>query len=106
MQAWLAVLCSTSTFAIHELDQSVTSFPFTCFPAVQARLAVLYSTGTFAIYELDQSNELRATAITPALVSARLGRVADVEWMPVPPPVGELCIQSCIQSCTVMHIIQ
>jgi hypothetical protein len=58
-------------------------------PAVQARIAVLFSAGSFAVYDLDQSNELRPTLITAGLVSARLGRVADVEWLPLPAPVGE-----------------
>ena len=59
--------------------------------AVQARVAVLYSTGTFAVYDLDHSNELRPTIVTANLVSARLGRVADVEWLPLPAPVGAQC---------------
>lgn len=56
--------------------------------AVQARLAVLFASGLCAVYDLDQQGELRPTHVTGAAWAARIGRTADVQWLPLPSPVG------------------
>ncbi|KAI3424707.1 hypothetical protein D9Q98_008096 [Chlorella vulgaris] len=56
--------------------------------AVQARVAVLFASGLFSAYDLDQAGELWATHTTGSAAAARVGRVTDVAWLPLPPPVG------------------
>lgn len=53
----------------------------------------MFNTGSFAVYDVDQSNELRPTSITVALANSRVGRVADVEWLPLPDPVGKKALR-------------
>lgn len=57
--------------------------------AVQARVALLFASGLFAAYDLDLSGELWATHTTASAAAARVGRVTDVGWLPLPGTVGE-----------------
>jgi hypothetical protein len=52
-------------------------------------VAVLFASGLFSAYDLDQAGELWATHTTGSAAAARVGRVTDVAWLPLPPPVGE-----------------
>ena len=59
-----------------------------CLPAVQARVVVLFSSGLVAVFDLDQQGDLWATHVTASAWAARVGRVTDVQWLPLPRPIG------------------
>ncbi|BDA45713.1 probable WD repeat-containing protein 11 at C-terminar half [Coccomyxa sp. Obi] len=52
-----------------------------------ARVSVLFANGTFGIWELDARNDLKPGAVSVA-ASARLGKVIDLAWVPLPSPIG------------------
>ena len=55
-----------------------------------ARVAALFANGLFAVYDLlELSGELRATHLSGAAATGRVGRVADIGWLPLPSPIGE-----------------
>jgi hypothetical protein len=67
----------------------VTRCPRAALSAVQARVAVLFASGLFAAFDLDRAGELWATHTTASAAAARVGRVSDVAWLPLPAPIGE-----------------
>ena len=79
--AWLLSRCACA----HCLP---TPFPHLRPCAVQARVAVLFTNGAFAAFDLDWQGDLVATHASGAAAAARIGRVTDVAWLPLPGAVG------------------
>jgi hypothetical protein len=51
-------------------------------------VAVLFTNGAFAAFDLDWQGDLVATHASGAAAAARIGRVTDVAWLPLPGAVG------------------